>query len=61
MEIYERLRDTIGQADCWIDPTMALFDDKQLDGARHAASRAINLVSEGRESLVCDLTKSSAL
>ena len=46
MEIYGRLSDTIGQANCWNDLAMAFFDDKQLGGARHAAFRAINLVSE---------------
>ena len=55
MEIYERLRDTIGQANCWNDRAVALSCDGQLDAARDAAIRAINLVSEkGQDSLLCE-------
>ena len=54
MGIYERLRDTIGQANCWNHLAAALYDDNQLDAAEEAASRAIDLVSEkGQESLLC--------
>ncbi|KAF9791098.1 hypothetical protein BJ322DRAFT_1208324 [Thelephora terrestris] len=55
IEINERLRDTIGQANCWNDLAFALFDDRQVDAAEDAAFRAINLVSEkAQESLVCN-------
>ena len=51
VEIYERLCDTIGQANCWNHLALALHNDNQLD----AASRAINLVLEkGQDSLVCE-------
>ena len=54
MEIYERLCDTIGQANCWNNLAFTLFDDGQPEAAEDAAFRAINLVAEkGQESLVC--------
>ena len=54
-EIYERLCDTTGQANCWNNLAFALYKDGQLDLAEDAAFRAINLISEkGQESLVCE-------
>ena len=55
MEIYKRLGDTTGQAYCWNDLAAAFSDDKQLDAAEDAASRAINIISEkAQESLICE-------
>ena len=54
MGIYERLSDTIGQANCWNDLAFTLLDDGQPEAAEEAAFRAINLVAnKGQESLVC--------
>ena len=55
MGIYERLCDTIGQANCWNNLAAVLLDDGQLDAAEDAAFRAINLVPDKRqESLLCE-------
>ena len=54
LEIAERTGDTIGQGFCWNCLAWLFFDDKQLDAAENAASRAIDLASdEGQEYLVC--------
>ena len=47
LEVFERIGDTGGQARCLTDLARLLFDDKQLDAAENAASRAIGLVPEG--------------
>ena len=54
LEIYERLGDTVEQADCLDHLASLLRDDKQLDAAEEAAFRAINLLTEkGQEYQVC--------
>ena len=53
LEIYERLGDTIGQAQCLIWLAHSLRPDNQLDAAEEAALRAIDLLPEkGEEFLV---------
>lgn len=46
LEIFERLGNTVGQGLCLIGLTQSLCDDRQLDAAEEAASRAINLFIE---------------
>jgi len=54
LEIYERLGDTMGQAQCLDKLSLSLRDDGQLDAAEEATSRVIALLPEkGQESLVC--------
>ena len=54
LEAYERLGDAMGQARCWVELAQLLLDDKQLDSAKDAASRAVDLIpKEGNEYLVC--------
>ena len=54
-EIFEQLGNMVGQADCLTDLARALNDDKQLDAAEEAASRAIDLLPEkGQQFLVCE-------
>ena len=53
-EVYERLDDTMGQAECLVNLALLLRDDNQLDAAEEAASRMIGLVrGEGNPLLVC--------
>ena len=53
-EIYERLGDTTEQAECLRALARLLLDDKQLDAAEEAATRAIDLFpEEGQEFRVC--------
>ena len=55
LEIYERLGDTVQQAQCLIRLAFSLCSDTQLDAAEEAASRAINLLPEkGEEDSVCE-------
>jgi tetratricopeptide (TPR) repeat protein len=57
--ILERINDTAGQLICLDDLARTLRNDKQLEAAEEAASRAIGLVSEkGQEHLVCKLHRS---
>jgi tetratricopeptide (TPR) repeat protein len=50
LELYGRIGDTTGQIRTLDNLAWLLFDDKQLDAAENAASRAIDLVSgEGQE------------
>ena len=52
--IYERSGHTTGQTKCLNDLARLLFDDKQLDAAKDAASRALMLLPpEGQEFQVC--------
>jgi len=54
LEVYERLGDTAGQADCLNTLAWLLCDDGQLDAAEEAGSRAIDLLpEEGNQFLVC--------
>ena len=56
LAIFERIDHTIGQGDCLNRLTWLLFDDKQLDAAEDAGSRAINLLSDkGRDYTVIEL------
>jgi len=53
--IFERLGDTVGQAQCLQYLAWLLYDDEQLDAAGETASRAIDLIPEkGYQTLVCD-------
>jgi tetratricopeptide (TPR) repeat protein len=54
LEVGERLGDTVVQARCLTELAWLLCDDKQLDAAEDAASRAIGLFPEkGEEYRVC--------
>jgi tetratricopeptide (TPR) repeat protein len=54
-EIFERLGDTADQAECLIKLAYVLVDDKQLDAAEEAASRAMDLLpEEGEQFRVCE-------
>ena len=54
LEISELLGDTVERAECLVDLAWPLHNDKQLDAAEEAASRAIDLLPEkGEEFLVC--------
>jgi len=52
--IFERLGDTVKQAECLIELARLLHSDEQLDAAEEAASRAINLLPEkGKQLNIC--------
>jgi len=54
LEIYERLGDTVAQAECLDRLALSLRNDKQFDAAEEAAFRAIALLpDEGEEFRVC--------
>jgi len=54
LELFERLGNTVRQADCLIDLTFSLCYDGQFDAAEEVAFRAINILpEEGQEYLVC--------
>jgi tetratricopeptide (TPR) repeat protein len=54
MEIFERLGDTVKQAECFIDLAWASYDDNQLDAAEEAALRGIELLPEdGKQYQAC--------
>lgn len=54
LEIYQRLGDTIRQAECLNSLAWLLYPDGQLDAAEEAASRAIGLLpKQGQEFHVC--------
>jgi tetratricopeptide (TPR) repeat protein len=58
-EIFERINDRTGQALALDSLAWLLLDDKQLDAAEDAASRAINLVPQkGEEYLLCSIHRS---
>jgi len=48
-EIFERLDDTVGQTKCLVGLAWLFHDDKQLDAAEEAGSRAIDLLSDKDE------------
>ena len=53
-EIYERLGDTVEQAECLVELAWLLHCDEQLDAAEEAASRATDLLpEEGAQFKVC--------
>ncbi|KAF9783129.1 hypothetical protein BJ322DRAFT_137268 [Thelephora terrestris] len=55
IEIHKRRRNTINQVHCLNVLASFLLEDKQLDGAENAASRAIDLIPEkGQEFLLCE-------
>jgi tetratricopeptide (TPR) repeat protein len=55
-EILERISDTAGQLVCLDDLAWSLYYDNQLDAAKNAAFRAIDLIPEkGQERLLCNL------
>ena len=54
MTIYERLGETVEQADCLVNLALLLSSDDQLDAAEEAAARAISLLPEkGQEFVHC--------
>ena len=54
LEIYERRNHKLGQARSWDYLASVLYEDRQLDAAEEAASRAINLfLDEGNQFDVC--------
>ena len=54
LEIYERVGDAVSRGVCLIRLALLLCDDKQLDAAEEAASRAIKILLEkGEEWQVC--------
>ena len=56
LKIYERINDTVGQAQSLGDLASLLRSDKQFDAAENAASRAIDLApKEGQGYLLCTL------
>ena len=58
LEIYERLGDTGGQAECLIQLAWLFLGRKRLEAAEEAASCAIHLLPEtGYQFLVCDFHK----
>ena len=55
LEIYQRLGDAGGQGKCWVYLGRLLLDDRQLDAAEEAGSRAINFFQdEHREYWISD-------
>ena len=55
LEIHKRLGNTSRQAQSWQSLAWLLYDDKQLDAAEEAASRAMNLLSDKNEQfMVCE-------
>ena len=55
LEIYERIGNTVWQGECLNKLTWLLLDDKQLDAAENAATRAIDLLPEEEEFLIVQL------
>ena len=54
LEIYQRLGTTAGQSRCLSYLAFQLYEDKQLEAAKEAASRAMDLLPEkGQEFMVC--------
>ena len=54
-EMFGQVGDTVEQAKCLIDLAWLLCEDKQLDAAEGAASRAVDLLpKEGQQLAVCD-------
>ena len=53
-EIFGRLGDTVSQAECSLDLAWLMHDDKQLDAAEEAASRALDLLPKGQQYRICN-------
>ena len=53
LEIFERLNDVLGQAQCLQDIAQLLQSDNQLDAAEEAASRSIDLLPKSQQFEVC--------
>ena len=53
LQIYERVGDTLGQAQSLYHLAWLLLEDERFDDAEEAASRAINLLEKGERFLVC--------
>ena len=53
LEIYTQIGDAAGQGYSLIQLAWALYDDRQLNAAEEATFRAIPLLGEGQEFLVC--------
>ena len=54
LEIFQRLGNTLGQAQCLMELGLLLYSDEQFDVAEEIASRAISLVpEEGNQFLAC--------
>jgi len=53
LEIFERLGDTVEQAECLNCLALLLLEDEQLDAAGEAVSRSINLLDKGERFSVC--------
>jgi len=54
LKVYNYLGDTVGEVECLGGLAYVLWDDKQLDAAEEAASRAISLLpEEGEQHLAC--------
>ena len=55
LEMYEQLKHTVGQAQCWKNLAYLLKADNQLNAAKEAASHVIKLLSDqGNQFLVCE-------
>ena len=55
LEIYKRLGDAEGQADCLVRLAFLLVDDEKFDAAEEAASTAIDLIpGEGNQFAICE-------
>ena len=52
-DIFGRLGDTVNQAKCLISLAWLMRDDKQLEAAEEAASRALVLFPKGEQSWIC--------
>ena len=53
LEIYQRNDDVLAQADMWKHLARLLYEDRQLEVAEEAASRAIDLSGKGDPVTVC--------
>ena len=53
-DIFRRLGDTVNQAKCLVDLAWLMRDDKQLDAAEEAASRALDLLPKDEQYRICN-------
>ena len=54
LEVFERLGDAVGQAECLVRLASLLLQTNQFDAAEEATIRSINLLGEGQEFRLCD-------